>query len=59
MRVWPEFAESTERSNAQVLPNLGVLDLVWVALLSGIPEEILFRVREEGYVRQGICARGG
>ena len=26
-----------------MLPNLGVLDLVWVALLSGIPEEILFR----------------
>ena len=43
LRVWPEFAESTERSNAQVLPNLGVLDLVWVALLSGIPEEVLFR----------------
>ena len=40
---WPAFAEATDRSNGQVLGNLGALDLLWVAALPGASEELLFR----------------
>ena len=43
LRVWPAFREATDRSNALVLPNLSDLDLLWLSLLSGVPEEIFFR----------------
>jgi membrane protease YdiL (CAAX protease family) len=40
---WPEFREATDRSNQQVLTSLGWPDVVLVALLSGVSEELLFR----------------
>lgn len=43
LQRWPAFAEATERSNAQVLKNLQPLDVLWVATLPGISEELLFR----------------
>jgi membrane protease YdiL (CAAX protease family) len=43
LQQWPEFRESTERSNQQVLSNLSWPDVVLVALLSGVSEELLFR----------------
>ncbi|KXZ43260.1 hypothetical protein GPECTOR_96g726 [Gonium pectorale] len=43
LSVWPDLREATDRSNQQVLTNLGPLDIVLVALVSGIPEELLFR----------------
>ena len=41
--VWPAFREETDRSNATVLPALGTLDVVVVALLPAWSEEVLFR----------------
>ena len=43
LQRWPAFAQATERSNAQILSSLGPLDLVWVAALPGVSEELLFR----------------
>ncbi|XP_068651734.1 uncharacterized protein [Aristolochia californica] len=43
LKTWPNFAESTEASNQQVLGSLQPLDYVVVAFLPGISEEILFR----------------
>lgn len=43
MAAWPDFKSSSDRSNAQVLGNLTSLDLLWVALLPAISEELLFR----------------
>jgi len=43
LQVWPEFAEATDRSNGQVLPQLQPADLALVAFLPGIAEESLFR----------------
>jgi membrane protease YdiL (CAAX protease family) len=43
LRVWPDFAAATERSNRQVLSPLGWPDVGLVALLSGVSEELLFR----------------
>lgn len=40
---WGEFREATDRSNQQVLSSLGWPDVVLVALLSGVSEELLFR----------------
>lgn len=40
---WPEFREASDRSNQQVLTSLGWPDVVLVALLSGVSEELLFR----------------
>jgi membrane protease YdiL (CAAX protease family) len=40
---WPEFREATDRSNQQVLTSLAWPDVVLVALLSGVSEELLFR----------------
>ena len=43
LRTWPAFREATDRSNALVLPRLADADLLWLAVLSGVPEEIFFR----------------
>ena len=43
LQRWPAFAEATDRSNSQVLPQLEALDIVWLAALPGISEELLFR----------------
>ncbi|KAL2642461.1 hypothetical protein R1flu_010048 [Riccia fluitans] len=43
MRVWPDFAESSEVSNSQVLGNLKAVDYFTISYLSGISEELLFR----------------
>ena len=44
LQVWGEFAESTDRSNAQVLGALdGALDVAQVAILPALGEEVLFR----------------
>ena len=43
LRTWPAFREATDRSNSQVLPRLTDADLLWLAVLSGVPEEIFFR----------------
>lgn len=40
---WGEFREATDRSNQQVLSSLGWPDVVLVASLSGVSEELLFR----------------
>lgn len=43
LAAWPDFKSSSDRSNTQVLGNLTPLDLLWVAVLPGISEELLFR----------------
>ncbi|KAK1313472.1 hypothetical protein QJS10_CPA06g01309 [Acorus calamus] len=43
LKLWPDFAESSEAANQQVLSPLQPLDYVTVAFLSGIGEELLFR----------------
>ncbi|KAJ4809959.1 CAAX amino terminal protease family protein [Rhynchospora pubera] len=43
LKAWPDFAESSEAANQQVLSSLEPLDLVLVAFLPGISEEFLFR----------------
>ncbi|KAG6548217.1 hypothetical protein Mapa_010268 [Marchantia paleacea] len=42
IRIWPDFAESSEVSNCRVLGNLKSIDYFTVAYLSGI-SELLFR----------------
>ncbi|XP_021893840.1 uncharacterized protein LOC110811606 isoform X2 [Carica papaya] len=43
LRTWPEFAESSEVANQQVLTSLEPLDYLLVAFFPGISEELLFR----------------
>ncbi|KAK4716002.1 hypothetical protein R3W88_014340 [Solanum pinnatisectum] len=43
LKVWPDFAESSEAANSQVLSSLEPLDYIVVSLLPGISEELLFR----------------
>ncbi|KAJ9176262.1 hypothetical protein P3X46_011597 [Hevea brasiliensis] len=43
LKTWPDFAESTEAANQQVLTSLQPLDYMVVSFLPGISEEILFR----------------
>ncbi|XP_038704929.1 uncharacterized protein LOC120000841 isoform X2 [Tripterygium wilfordii] len=43
LRTWPDFAESTEAANQQVLTSLQPLDYIVVAFLPGVGEELLFR----------------
>ncbi|GAU35913.1 hypothetical protein TSUD_69460 [Trifolium subterraneum] len=43
LKIWPEFAESSEAANRQVLSSLQPLDYTVVAFLPGISEELLFR----------------
>ncbi|KAI3467640.1 hypothetical protein Pfo_024303 [Paulownia fortunei] len=43
LKIWPDFAESSEAANQQVLTSLEPLDYLVVAFLPGISEELLFR----------------
>ncbi|KAF6264969.1 hypothetical protein COO60DRAFT_1694712, partial [Scenedesmus sp. NREL 46B-D3] len=43
LQQWADFAQATERSNKQVLSPLGWPDVLLVALLTGVSEELLFR----------------
>ncbi|TKY60205.1 membrane protein [Spatholobus suberectus] len=43
LKTWPDFAESSEAANQQVLSSLQPLDYIVVAFLPGISEELLFR----------------
>nr|XP_027191712.1 uncharacterized protein LOC101508780 isoform X2 [Cicer arietinum] len=43
LKTWPDFAESSEAANRQVLSSLQPLDYIAVAFLPGISEELLFR----------------
>ncbi|KAM3706153.1 hypothetical protein ACJW31_03G131900 [Castanea mollissima] len=43
LKTWPDFAESSEAANQQVLASLQILDYIIVAFLPGISEELLFR----------------
>ncbi|KAI4336637.1 hypothetical protein L6164_015137 [Bauhinia variegata] len=43
LKTWPDFAESSEAANRQVLTSLQPLDYIVVAFLPGISEELLFR----------------
>ncbi|KGN62343.1 uncharacterized protein LOC101207590 isoform X1 [Cucumis sativus] len=43
LKTWPDFAESSEAANRQVLTSLQPLDYAVVAFLPGISEELLFR----------------
>lgn len=43
LKTWPEFAESSETANRQVLTSLEAYDYLIVAFLPGISEELLFR----------------
>ncbi|XP_071724908.1 uncharacterized protein [Rutidosis leptorrhynchoides] len=42
LKMWPEFSESSEAANRQVLSSLQPLDYAVVAFLPGISEEFLF-----------------
>ncbi|PON42342.1 CAAX amino terminal protease [Parasponia andersonii] len=43
LKTWPDFAESSEAANQQVLTSLQPLDYLIVAFLPGVSEELLFR----------------
>lgn len=43
LKIWPDFAESSEAANRQVLTSLEAYDYLIVAFLPGISEELLFR----------------
>ncbi|XP_050206306.1 uncharacterized protein LOC126655940 [Mercurialis annua] len=43
LKTWPDFAESSEAANQQVLTSLEPLDYAVVSFLPGISEELLFR----------------
>ncbi|KAJ6689123.1 hypothetical protein OIU85_005522 [Salix viminalis] len=43
LKTWPDFAESSEAANHQVLTSLQPLDYVVVSFLPGVTEELLFR----------------
>ncbi|XP_057421378.1 LOW QUALITY PROTEIN: uncharacterized protein LOC130715315 [Lotus japonicus] len=43
LKTWPDFAESSEAANQQVLSSLQPLDYIVVAFFPGISEELLFR----------------
>ncbi|XP_030449640.1 uncharacterized protein LOC115672035 [Syzygium oleosum] len=43
LRTWPDFAESSEAANQQVLTSLEPVDYLVVSFLPGISEELLFR----------------
>ncbi|PQQ11596.1 CAAX amino terminal protease [Prunus yedoensis var. nudiflora] len=43
LKTWPDFAESSEAANQQVLSSLQPLDYIIVTFLPGISEELLFR----------------
>ncbi|OAY78206.1 hypothetical protein ACMD2_21726, partial [Ananas comosus] len=43
LKIWPDFSESSDAANQQILSSLQPLDYVVVAFLPGISEELLFR----------------
>ncbi|KAF9677846.1 hypothetical protein SADUNF_Sadunf08G0150200 [Salix dunnii] len=43
LKTWPDFAESSEAANQQVLTSLQPLDYIVVSFLPGVTEELLFR----------------
>lgn len=43
LKIWPDFAESSQAANQQVLTSLEPIDYLVVAFLPGISEELLFR----------------
>ncbi|XP_047308300.1 uncharacterized protein LOC124911821 [Impatiens glandulifera] len=43
LKTWPDFAESSEAANRQILTSLDPLDYAVVAFLPGLSEELLFR----------------
>ncbi|VFQ93238.1 unnamed protein product [Cuscuta campestris] len=43
LKTWPDFAESSEAANRQVLTSLEPYDYIVVSFLPGISEEYLFR----------------
>ncbi|XP_022726450.1 uncharacterized protein LOC111282576 isoform X1 [Durio zibethinus] len=43
LKTWPNFAESSEKANQQVLSSLQPYDYLVVAFLPGMSEELLFR----------------
>ncbi|KAL1199927.1 hypothetical protein V5N11_018335 [Cardamine amara subsp. amara] len=43
LKSWPDFADSSEAANQQILTSLEPLDYLVVAMLPGISEEMLFR----------------
>ncbi|XP_023637848.1 uncharacterized protein LOC17885549 isoform X2 [Capsella rubella] len=43
LKSWPDFADSSEAANRQILTSLEPLDYLVVAMLPGISEEMLFR----------------
>ncbi|CAI5469210.1 unnamed protein product [Closterium sp. Yama58-4] len=43
LRLSPAFLAATNASNTRALSNLNATDLIWVSLLPGISEELLFR----------------
>ncbi|KAJ6725732.1 CAAX AMINO TERMINAL PROTEASE FAMILY PROTEIN [Salix purpurea] len=43
LKTWPDFAESSEAANQQVLTSLQPSDYVVVSFLPGVTEELLFR----------------
>lgn len=43
LQTWPDFRDSSESANRQILASLEPLDYIVVACLPGISEELLFR----------------
>ncbi|CAN6464381.1 unnamed protein product [Victoria cruziana] len=43
LKLWPDFSDSSEAANQQVLGSLELWDYAVVAILPGISEELLFR----------------
>ncbi|THU44476.1 hypothetical protein C4D60_Mb02t07780 [Musa balbisiana] len=43
LKTWPDFSQSSEAANQQILSSLEPLDYILVAFLPGISEELLFR----------------
>ncbi|CAM8953494.1 unnamed protein product [Rhodiola kirilowii] len=43
LKLWPEFEESSQAANQQILTSLEPLDYILVAFLPGFSEELLFR----------------
>ncbi|KAF3780132.1 hypothetical protein EJ110_NYTH39933, partial [Nymphaea thermarum] len=43
LKLWPDFSDSSEAANQQVLGSLELWDYAVVAILPGVSEELLFR----------------
>lgn len=44
LKIWPDFAESSEAANSQVLSSLEPLDYIVVSLLPGISEKTDYKL---------------